>query len=290
MTPKWSAILVGLCTLTVAPAFSQETDKTAGQRKVGGVARKISEILGGATIHEERSVELDDLAVSVEMALLEIDPDHISRLNREMGRLRDREEEISSQIEGLGKGLPFDFNGPARPFSPAEDVSEDALEMATNQLKARQLRIKELEIRRAERQKEVNAINDARTMTPLSSALLSTMEEIPDLKPLATASDESKSEFPGRMARALFKTGDFVGALKHFQLIEEAKLGPRDRYEMARCLEEAGEKEKALEVASRLVAETMATDEFWYGRGKNLVNLLKTILGIKIDQPKGKDA
>lgn len=290
MTPKWSPILVGLCTLMVSFAHAQETQLPKGERTVGGFARKISEILGGATVAEEEDLELDDLAVAVELALMDIDPDHISRLNREMGRLRHQEEELSSRINDLDKGLTIDVDNVGAPITPSEDISEEALEIERNQLKARQLKIKELEIRRAKRQAEVNAINDAKTMTPLSAALLSTLESIPKLQPMATTANPTRSEFPARMAHALFRTRDFVGALKQFKMLKEEELTPQDRYEMARSLEETNDKEAALVAAKKLVEVTLAVDDFWHARGENLVKLLKTMLGIPIESPEGKDA
>jgi hypothetical protein len=127
-------------------------------------------------------------------------------------------------------------------------------------------------------------------MTPLSSALLSTLEDMPPLKEAPQNNDEDHSEFPARMAQALFKTGDYVGSLKHFLMVKDEDMTPRDRYELARCWEETGQAAKALPVVAKLIQVTLANDPFWNQRAKHLEQLLKPNLGLATKKTKGKES
>ncbi len=290
MIPKQFIVIAGICGLFAISATGQDKDLETKRKITGGMTRRISEILGGANLEEEAAVELSDVASSIEMALLDVDPEEISTLNDEKGRLLEREDDISSQLEGLRGGLTIDLSEYATSLSPTSDITPESLEIERDQLRAMQVSIKELELRRDRRQAKTDAINDAKTMTPLSAALLGTLEDMPELIEAPVTNDEDQSEFPARMAHALFRTGDFVGAIKHFRMIEEDQLTPRNRYEMARSLEETGETEKALSISTQLMARTLGTNNFWHQRAKNLEKLLKTVLGLNIEDTTGKDS
>ncbi len=284
-----SIVLAAMC-LMAPTATGQDKPASESSSISGRVARKISEILGGVDINDESAVELDDLALAVGISLLDVDPDKISELNKDMSRLQELEDNISSQIQTLGSGLPLELGDYDRPFSPMEDLSKETLELEKDQLLARQVEIKELELIQQRRKAKANAIHDAKSVTPLSRALLSTLEDIPVLTNRTTILTDKTNEFPGRMARALFMTKDYVGALKHFKLVPDEELTPRDRYEMARCQEEADEIEKALVTVEKLINTSMATDDFWHERAVNLKKLFQAMLGMSLEEIEGKES
>ena len=285
-------VFVGLIFLILCGGAAAQNEKQDRNRITRGMARKMSDVLGNAEIQDSGELTFDELAASVELALANVDPDRISGLNQTKSHLRSREEDLLDQISELEKGeiIPFDFQEDSDPLSPIADVSEESLELEKKQLQARQLRIKELEIQQRKDQAERDAINEAKTMTPLSSALLATLEEVPVLREVPTTVEEAKSEFPRRMARALFKTGDFVGALRHFKLVPEDDMEPRDFYEKARCPEETGSPSQALRVAQELKQRMSGENTFWQARAENLEKLLQTILGQKTGSQDGKDS
>ncbi len=274
--------------LASVPALGQEKqDKPLITR---GVAQKISEVLGGINVNEAAALELDDLAAAVEVALHEVDPDLISSLNKNLSELKDQEEELISQLAGLAKGHPVALiDEPMMGPLPMEEITAESLELEMDQLRIRELRIKELELQKEKERLEAEAIDKARTTSPLSTALLGTLEDLEEVREAASENVEVVSEFPGRMARALFRTGDFVGALRHFKMIPEDRMEPQDLYEMARCLEELGELQKALPITRRLQEATLSDDAFWHQRGKSLERLIRTALGEPVAQNDGKD-
>ena len=243
----------------------------------GGIARRLADVLGDVQVDEDKGIGLADLAAEIDVALIDVDPDRVAALNDELAELQRQERDLLGRLDDLEGGLPVVLGADAGQDPVLGDVSESALELARAELQAQQLEITRLERIDKERVAQVEAKRAARRPTPLSVAMLATLEEIPE--PMASGEskiEEPTSEFPLRIARAHYVSGDFIGALRQFRQVPEDLMTTQGRYEMARCLEETAQLDEALKVLDAIIAATAEGDDFWKSRAAALKRLIES--------------
>ncbi|MCB1282609.1 MAG: CDC27 family protein, partial [Salinibacterium sp.] len=219
---------------------------------------------------------LIDLADAVSIVLGQVDPARLGTLNQDMDTLRREEEEIIRQLDDLEAGLPVLAGPEFSPLVPSEDLGPEALERERALLTAQEAEIFDLERRRRAQAESDRALEAARQPSVLSRALLVSLHPLPSiLEPVDEVVLVSNSQYPERLARALFRTGDFRGALRHFRQIDAASLLARDSYDMARCLEELGEIEEAIAILDVANANAAGREgDFWLNRIRSLKTFL----------------
>lgn len=270
-------LVAALACALFAPAVAAQNGRIDS-----GVARRLAEIFGDVQVDETKGVGFVDLASEVENALIDVDPDKVAQLNAEISDLEQLERDLVGRLGDLSEGLPVMIGPVESPDAVIGDVSESTLELARFELHAQEAEIARLE--RLEKMKEtkVAAERAARRVTPLSMALLATLEDIPTAEETAVSSvDEPQAEFPLRIARALFVTGDYIGALRQFRQVPAETMTFQGRFEMARCLEEAEKIDEALTTLDALAADSAESDGFWNGRALALKKIIESSRNIR---------
>ncbi len=268
---KTNATLILLALLT--------SGATAQQTPFGeGFGRRISQVLEDLTPLTRSDLTLGDLADAAAKAIQSVDKEKVESLNRSIERLRREEDDILQTVKDLEDGLPVDPDLDLPPLVAGDDLGPDALERELAVLTAQEARIIELERQRQLDILAKRAQRQARRPTAFSRALLGALTEFPEF-----ASDEGvespvagEPAFPDRVARVLFRTGDFAGALRNFRKIDPENWTRKDTWMVARCLQEVGKNGEAVQVVDRALAAAGAESMgFWLQRLKALKSFLE---------------
>lgn len=252
----------------------------AGQQKPfgEGFGRRISQVLEDLTPLTRSDLTLDDLADAATKAIQSVDKEKVESLNRSIEELRKEEDDILQTVKDLEDGLPVDPELDLPPLVPGNDLSPDALERELAVLTAQEARIIELERQRQLDILAKRAQRQARRPTAFSRALLNALTELPEFTPEENAESPVAGEpaFPDRVARVLFRTGDFAGSLRNFRKIDPEEWTRKDTWMVARCLQELGKNAEAVQVVDRVLEAAGAQSTgFWLQRLRTLKSFLE---------------
>ncbi len=243
-----------------------------------GFGRRISQVLEDLAPLTRSDLTLGDLADAATRAIQSVDKEKVESLNRSIEELRREEDDILQTVKDLEDGLPVDPELDLPPLVPGDDIGPDALDRELAVLTAQEARIIELERQRQLDILAKRAQRQARRPTAFSRALLSALTEFPEFTSDEGAESPVAGEpaFPDRVARVLFRTGDFAGALRNFRKIASDTWTRKDTWMVARCLQEVGKNGEAIEVVDRaLEAAGAESTGFWLERLRTLKSFLE---------------
>ena len=286
--------------------FGVAQTENGGRGAIGdGLARRVTAALDALAPLAEDRLTIDDLADAVSRSLAAVEPKRLRALNEERGQLLGEEQELMKLLQDVSDGIVVPWMDGAEPGVP-DQVTPDLLESEQAQLVSQQAEIfrlqREAEIRKAVEKTQALAARP----TIMTRSLLGVLDTLPPAPQAEALEMAPKTEFPDRLARALFRTGDYTGALDNYKKVAPELLADRDRYEMARCLEETGDRAGAIELLDRMIAaspaETAADgtvadpsgdategrDGFWAARARSLKELLMKTTVIDEITEKGK--
>ena len=274
--------------LTLLLVASCAVSVSAQDNRLGsGVASRLADVLGDEPVVKAKEIELDDLADSVALAFDSVDRNRVATVNSELERLKDEESELRSLLDELRRGLPIDITAVGQ-TSAVEDIDATTLELENQTLAAMKVQVEQLEERNRKRREWERRRREAMQLTRKSEVLLASLDTLPEPDPevdgvIAVA----KTAFPGRLAHALYLARDFKGALRQYEALGLEAMDAEQRFEMARCLEEVGQVDKAIEVLGNVGGENDA-DGFWQGRAEGLKKFLEKSQSIRqvLDTPR----
>lgn len=275
------------CLILVLVALSAASLPAQGNRLGSGVASRLADVLGDEPVMRTEELTLNDLADSVALAFDSVDRNSVAHVNTELERLKDEETELRELLDELRRGLPIEINAVGQ-ASAIDDVDETTLELESQTLAAMKVQVEQLEERNRKRREWERRRREAMQLTRKSEVLLASLDTLPEPDPesdgvIAVA----KTAFPGRLAHALYLARDFKGALRQYEALGLEAMNAEQRFEMARCLEEIGQVEKAIDVLGKVGAEN-DSDGFWRGRAEGLKKFLEKSQSIRevLDTPR----
>lgn len=268
-----------LAAMSVCVAAAAQQDEGPG--RIGtGIAARLADILGDEPVANAKETTLDDLADAVSYAIESVDRTGVADVNSELARLRDEETELRGMLDELRNGIPIDIDSLGTP-SAADDVEPATLELESQHLAAMMVKVEQLEERARRHQAYERRRREAMQLTRKSEVLLASLDELPEADPATDGvTSVARTAFPGRLAHALFLAADFTGALRHYRTLKEEDMSAEQRFEMARCLEEAGLVDEAVGLLERIAADASA-ETFWKDRASGLREFLSKSRSIR---------
>lgn len=271
-----ATIVAGAWAQTEQPAT--DGGKTArpqgGSILDSGAAERLDRAMETILPQQSRGNDLAKIAEDMTRRMQRADPHALGEIEERLRLLQSLEDELVKKLDDWRSGKRVELE----PWWETTD-SDARPDRATLELETTTLLATRAEFERAEEKSIAAAYERERkkeSVRPVRSAaaLLNTLEDVP------TAPAEKKaaptpvaSTNPDRLARALYKAQDFVGALTQFRAMKPEDLTDSDRYSLARCLEETGDPAGAVAELEKLVAAAKAP--FWKERAENLKRYLQ---------------
>ena len=178
-------------------------------------------------------------------------------------------------ISDLEGGIPTLTDTDFAPLVSSEDMTPEALQRETAVLTAQEAEMIQMRREREIRRIAEQARQAASEPTAMSRALLASLDVIPEAPKADGIVPVANVTFPLRIGRALFRAGDFMGALRHLRQVSEEDLSITVRYEMARCYEETGDVDSAIKVLADGMKPESENEGFWMKRARALHEFLE---------------
>ncbi len=263
-------------TITVLGAFLFAGILPAQEsRPSKGLSKHLLKVFEDQSTLREAKNSLDDVATSVSAALANIDRSQLSKLQDRLGKLANEEDQLQRMLQEVGKGLPIPVSVTESLDATAAEVSLESLQSERELLLGLKSDLARRKRRREQRRTLAARREEAKRPTLSTRVLLRALGQLPEVDhdiETTAAIPVAASPFPRRLADALYRTGDFRGALRQYLLAEELRensLESKDRYRMARCYEWLGNTNKAVEALDKLMKLQPDESDFWNQRAKS---------------------
>jgi len=266
------------CALLVASAtFAQDS------RPSKGVSKHLLKSFEDKSTLREAKNSLDDIATDVSSALATVDRSKLGKLQDRLGSLADEEEQLKQMLEDINLGLSVPVSVTEKLDASGANVSLDSLQSERELLLGLKSDLERRKRMRAKRRAVAMQREDAKRPTLSTRVLLQALGQLPEVNREAIDAEVTTvaaSPFPRKLADALYRTGDYRGALRQYLQAEEKlekSLELKDRYRMARCYEWLGNTPKALEALEKLTTAQPDETDFWHQRAKSYHSYLSKI-------------
>lgn len=274
--------------LAFTPMLSAQEEKPASRPSRPKEAKRVMEPSSANRLvsaidtilpQEEEVGDIARLATDVKRRMERVDTKALGALEERLSALETEETSVRAKMEDWKAGRPLDLE----PWWDVNDAStrcdKATVELEEISLLAMKTKFEEAKETRKKDIERIRAETAAKETGRSAEALLGTLDVIPPPPPEAPKKELLvKTQFPDRLARALFKADDYVGALAQFRTMKPEDLLESDRFAIARCLEETGDVRAAIAELDTLLGGVKSG--FWKERATNLKKYLERRLTI----------